>query len=183
MTWDIKDTFDRASFVRHGNADKLPAVALARFDLLGVAVQDARPHLPRPRIDLSHSPAEARIHDDERIDRLGVEPRQPRPHFQIDDDLAGAGAAKAESRQRDLFVDPVAIDPLPTRIFRHLHAVSGIGEENEVARFRFGDERVHLRHDLCAGHVGVENNDGLDAAPLERPGDILGVRLCAAQLR
>ena len=60
---------------RHRNADKLPAVALAGFDLLGVAVQDARPHFPRPRIDLSHAPAEARIHDDERIDRLGVEPR------------------------------------------------------------------------------------------------------------
>ena len=148
----------------------------------GAGAQNPRPHRACAGIDLAHAAAETRIHDDERIDALCVEPRQPRPNFRIHDDFVDALAAEVESGERDLLVDAVGIDALPTGVFRSLHAVACECEQNEVARLRLGDEGIHLSHDLRPGRVGVEQNDGLDAVPAERSGDILGVRASALQL-
>ncbi len=168
--------------VGHWDAGKFLALDFPGSDLIGAGAQDPRTDRAGARIDLSHAAAETRIHDDERIDALRVEARQPGPNFRVDDDFTDPVAAKTEPGERDLFVDAVGVDALPSRVFRRLHAVAGEGEQNEVARLRLGDKGIHLRHDFRAGHVGVEKNSGLDAAATQRLGDILGVRSSALQL-
>ena len=162
-----------ANFARSSSPARICA-ALAR--------KNSGPNRAGARIDLPHAAAETRIHDDERIDALGVQPRQPCADFRIDDDFVDPVAAETESGQRDLLVDAVGVDALPPGVFGRLHAMAGVGEEDEVARFRVGDERIHLRHDPRPGHVGVEQGDGLDAAALQRFGNILGVGARALQL-
>ena len=46
----------------------------------------------------------------------------------------------------------------------------------------FGDEGIHLRHDLRPRRVSVEQDDRLNAVLTERRGNVLGVRPRALQL-
>ena len=93
-------------------------------------------------------------------------------------------ALETESGERDLFVDALRVEPLPVLVLGHLHAVSGVADDDEVARLRRLDQLVHLSDDARARHVVIEEaREVRHPLLLQHRGDVFGVRPRAAQRR
>ena len=165
-------------FVGHRDAGEFLA-----FRRIGGALHFTHAQLARSRIDAAHAAAEAGIHHQHRIDALGVEPRQPGPHFDVDDDFPGPGAGETEIGKRDLFAGAAPREAFPPRIFRGLHAMAGIGDDREIPFLGVLDQVVHRIDDTLPRDLPVQNGDRVDAILFERRCDIHGVGRRASQLR
>ena len=131
----------------------------------------------------AHASAEVGVQDYESIHALRVQPRQPGPHFDVDDDFPGPGAGIAEIGKHDLFAGAAARESFPAGIFFCLHAMAGKGDEREIPRLRVLCQGVHRLDEARPRRIPIENEIGFDVIPGERRRYISGVRCRAVQLR